>query len=436
MKRFKFLAESVTGDTVIREMDAEDEQEVVNRLKQAKLRLITIQTVREIRGRRGGGPPGRASGSSAPLSGWLARLRSPDRIGRVNDISLMLFTQQISTILDAGLNIASGLRVVLISETDDNFRKVIQGLIRALEGGSSAYQAFDKYPQVFSGTYRGLINIGESSSKLPMVLSRHASDLQKLYSFKRRTIASLTYPVITLIFAILSVLLMVIYFVPGFVHMYHQTKMRLPGITRALIFIVRYLTDPLFWIVAIVIILILGFFLYNYVRTPVGKYNFDRIKTAFPLLGDLVINTNLYGIYLNLACMLECGVHIAEALRILRTMTGNEVFRDFLGHTISDLRQGSTLTDSLREQWFDARKGRWFIPRYAVDLVQTGEATGDLAYMVRKAAEMMEENVNQKLETFLSLLEPVIIIFLAFAVGFTMLAIFIPLYNLINSFGS
>jgi type IV pilus assembly protein PilC len=428
MRKFKYLAVNRIGEQTIDVMYANNEEEVIKKLKLEKLRLVNIREVREHH-------PGSQNEAARTLknniSALFARLGKLgeglyDRFHRVNERTLCLFTQQLCTMLEAGINVTAGLRSIGMAESDRKFKKVIDRLIESMESGLSAYQSFASFPDVFSMAYSGLIRVGESSGRLPFVLNRQAQDLEKFYTFKKRTIASLTYPAFILIFAVVSVLIMTIYFVPSFSRIYSDMKMKLPFITMALVIVVQYLTNPYSWIAVLIVILIATFMLRSYSATPVGKYAIDSVKVRLPLVGELVINNHLYTTFLNLACMLECGVTISEALKILRDMSENQVFKEFLHDSLTSIKEGSSL--------YTALKDRWFIPRYAIDLIQTGESTGDLPDMVRRAAEMMEERVNERLEAFLAMLEPVIISFLALAVGFIMIAIFLPLYNVISQF--
>jgi len=422
------MAVNRKGETVVDLMEAFDEQEVMTALRREKLRLLNIQTVRE---KVAPVKKPRLADSLDRGQVLLARLRlfidsQVQAFTRVNTRTICLFTQQLSILLASGVTITSSLRSIHTGETDRKFKKILNTMIESMEGGSTASQSFSRHPEVFNSAYSGLISVGESSGKLDIVLARQARDMEKLYGFKNKLVSSLTYPAVIMICAALAVFVLMIYFVPSFTAMYTETKMKLPLLTQILVTMVRYFTSPMCWLIAAGVVLGLSYLLKNYLATPVGRHNFDHLKIRLPVIGEIVACNELYTIFLNLSSMLECGVLITEALRILRDMTPNMVFREFIDETIKGLRSGSTFYELLRD--------RDIIPRYLADLVQTGESTGDLPEMIRKAAEMMEEKVNNRLETFLSLIEPFIITILALVVGLIMVAIFLPLYNILNSF--
>jgi type II secretory pathway component PulF len=214
-------------------------------------------------------------------------------------------------------------------------------------------------------------------------------------------------------------------FVPGFLKIYRETDAKLPVVTSIFIGIMNSLSNPVFWVILIAALFIGGFILSNYVETPIGRYNFDYIKLRIPAIGALAARSSLYYLYLNLACMLECGVTITESFRILKELMGNEVFRLYIDEVQRGLGEGM----SLHELFSQNR----FIPRYAVNLVESGEEAGELPGMMRKIATMMEEEISQSLETFLHLLEPLCIGVLAFVVGFILVATFLPFYGIMNS---
>lgn len=428
MKKFKYIAVDKNEQKIITEIKGRNEFEVVDLLHLDNLHVISLQSMET-------GfsidPESSAFKFKRMCYHCGARIRDGlyhlyDEWNPVSEHALYLFTRQLATLLSAGVNIASGINTILTSEQDSRFKNILASVASSIMKGHSLAQCFALYPTVFSRTYTGLVEVGISSGQLPAVLERHANDLEKFYSFKRKIIASLTYPGIILAFAIIAISIMMLYFVPAFTRVYMETKMKLPFLTSALIFCVNTLLNPTFWLVAIPVLLLSVYFIRSYLKTVVGRYTADSIALKLPMIGDLIAQNYLYQIFLNLACMLQCGVQISQALAILRDMTRNVILKDSLTETIEGIRNG--------EEFHKSLGGYRFIPRFAVDLIQTGESTGELPDMARKAAQMIEEQVNSKLETFLHLVEPAIISFLALVVGIILIATFLPLYSIINAF--
>jgi type IV pilus assembly protein PilC len=428
MKRFRYTAVNSRGETIVREMEAPDEGSAIDALKKEKLRLLNIKAIGYVEDGEG----------SSFIIRFRDRLflffdRARDGIhspalpwNRVSERNIFLFTHQLATLLGAGVNVSSGMKMILKSETDRNFIPVLRGLVESMEKGLSVQNSFRKYPNIFSVAYTGIIAVGESSGKLPFILEKQARDLEKLYTFKKKLVASLTYPAVILTFSILSVLLMMIYFVPNFTSIYKETQTKLPLITSMLIGFVHYLTDPFFWLTAIAVSAVIYFVIGSYLRTPVGRHFYDLMTLRLPVIGELVTCNILYAVFMNMACMMECGIHICKTLEIVKDMMHNTVFQDYLGSILMSLDEGYSLHDSVREIRI--------IPRFAKDFIQAGESSGELPELIRKAAYVLEEQVNEKLDTFLHIFEPVLIALLAVVVGTVMIAIFLPINNVINSF--
>ncbi|MHC9544039.1 MAG: type II secretion system F family protein [Vulcanimicrobiota bacterium] len=429
MKRFRYTALTSRGETIIRDVEAPDEGSAIAALQKEKLKLLNIKAV--------------ACTEDNPNPSFILRFRDSlfsfifdkNQNGlhnpalpwnRVSERCIFLFTHQLATLLGAGVNVSSGMRMILKSETDRNFIPILQGLVESMEKGISVQNSFKKYPNVFSMAYSGIIAVGESSGKLPFILEKQARDLEKLYTFKKKLIASLTYPATILVFSILSVLLMMVYFVPNFSSIYKETQSKLPLITTILIGFVNYLTDPFFWITVIAASAIMYFIVGSYLRTPVGRHTIDYLALKIPVIGELVSWNILYSVFMNLACMMECGIHICKSLEIIKDMMHNTVFKDYLVSILMSLDEGFSLHDSVREIPL--------FPRFAKDFIQAGESSGELPKLIRKAAFMLEEQINDKLDTFLHIFEPVLIAVLAIIVGAIMIAIFLPINNVINSF--
>jgi len=426
-KRYDFSAVNRAGEELFGFMDADEEVEVVRELTDRRLTAVNIRVMavhpppaKRVEGK----PPPRVRAEGEKTReryGSLVRKLHP-----VSDKTIFVFSHQLASMRNVGIPIHRGIETIMTSESDGRFREVLRGLMLSFTAGSSAYNAFSRYPEVFSKAYRGIIAIGESSGRLPYILERQARDLEKLFNFKHKVLASLTYPFMILLFSIIAVLFMMLYFVPNFTEIYRESQAKLPLVTTMLIFSVNCLTSAKFWLAATVVTAVSSFVISNYLHTLMGRYNFDSMTLRLPMVGKLLSANALYSILLNMACMLECGLHIRESLVILKDMTANSVISDALDRMVDSIERGESFHDTLKEVWF--------IPGFVKDLIQAGESSGDLPHMVRKAAYMLEEQINERLETFLTILEPVLLSILACLVGGIMIAIFLPISNIINSF--
>jgi type IV pilus assembly protein PilC len=364
----------------------------------------------------------------AALMAGLARLLGAFSSYRkkIDDVTVLVFTQQVSTMLEAGVSLESGLRAITISERNERFRKILFDLIRDLEEGKSIYQAYSRHPEAFDSVYIHLIEAGVASGKLTSILRRHASDLQKLYSYKRRLASTLAYPATIFTVALVFLGVIMLYFVPRFTSIYRETDAELPWITSMLVSLTNILTNPV-WLTAILGVLALLFLMtYYYVMTPIGRFNYDFLRMKTPFIGTLISENELYRFCTTLACMLECGVALVDALKILKEITPNELFRMLIDQIIHGIRQGDSFSQSIRSVQM--------IPRFTRDMIHVGEETSDLSFMLRKTAEIMESNVNYRVEMALKLVEPFVMGVLAVIAGVILIATFLPLYSVINRF--
>jgi type IV pilus assembly protein PilC len=416
VKRFYYEARDRKGERLNGEIMAQDEHDLVVKFQREHKSLITIRSLEP-------------DDEEGPVSLAAHDMRQSMRIlfrQKVSDQSVLLFTQQLSAMLDAGVTLKTGIRAIFMGEKNERFKLLLTGIIRAIEEGMSLQRAFGQFPEAFNKVYANLIRVGTVSGELPLILRRHAIDLEKLYTFKQRLASTLTYPATIFSSALVFMVLIVIYFVPRFSSIYKETNAELPWITSALVFLVNCLVNPI--VLGLIIMGGLSLFLmiYYYVLTPVGRYNFDYVTLKIPFLGGFIFQKELYQFCVNLATMLECGVPIVDALLVLKDMTCNEMVKMLIDNIIDGIKEGQNLSDMMRNIQI--------IPRFAVDMIHVGEITSDLTFMLRKTAEILECNVNQKIEMFLKLIEPLIMGLLAVLAGIVLIATFLPLYGVINRF--
>jgi len=345
---------------------------------------------------------------------------------RIDDTTLLIFTQQISTMLEAGVSLESGLRAVTVSERNERFRRILFDIIKDLEEGKSIYKAYSRHPEAFDTVYTHLIEAGTASGKLTSILKRHALDLQKLYSYKRKLVSTMAYPATIFACALLFLGVIMLYFVPRFTSIYRETEAELPWITSMLVSFTNTITNPLWLSVIIVVLFILFLLIYYYILTPIGRFNYDFLKMKTPFIGTLISENEIYRFCTTLSCMLECGVPLVDALKILKDITPNELFRILIEQIIHSIRQGESFSKSI--------SGVNMIPRYTRDMIRVGEETCDLSLMLRKTAEIMESSVNYRIEMALKLIEPFVMGVLAVIAGVILIATFLPLYSVINKF--
>lgn len=411
MKKYKYVAMNSSGEIIAGDMDSQSIEMVVKALKKDELTIIDVSSL---------------SGTAGFLHKISVGLKAMFTVKeRIDEKTIILFTRQLSTLLGAGITILQSLRSILIVEEDKKFKKVLTGIIMALREGHSISGAFEKYPLVFSAVYTGIVKVGETSGRLPEAFNTIALDLEKSYSFKQKTIAILTYPAAVLIFSLIIILLMFVYFVPSFTGIYDNAHLQLPFITLLVVKVGKCVLDPLFWLYTLIAATLILFMMKNYIRTPIGIFQYDLMKLKLPIVGELINKRSLHQIFLNLACMLEYGVFMNEALLIIKDISQNVIINNHMTEVCQKVKQGEELSEAMKLDWL--------VPRFAIDFIKTGEATGTLADMLRRSSEMIEQELLQKVETLLAMFEPIIISILSIVLGFIIIATFLPLYNLIKA---
>ncbi|MDQ7823164.1 MAG: type II secretion system F family protein [Candidatus Eremiobacteraeota bacterium] len=410
MKSYKYVAIDSSGETHGGEVSARNVDTVIMMLRRDDLTIIDVYS------------PSDRPGILQRISGFLMTLFGVKE--RIDERTVILFTRQFSTLIGAGINILRSLRSILIVEQDRKFKKVISGILMALREGFSISGALAKFPFVFSEVYIGIVKVGETSGRLSEAFRTIAQDLEKSYSFKQKTVAILTYPAAVLIFSLVIILLMFIYFVPSFTGIYDKVNMELPLCTLIVIKVGKCILDPVFWLYALIISAVAIFLAQSYIRTPVGRFTYDSMKLRLPIFGELITKRYLYQVFLNLACMLEYGVYMNEALTKIKEISQNTILKYHMEEVYQKVRQGDDLSEAM--------SAIWFVPRFAVDFIMTGEATGTMADMLRKSSEVIEQELLQRVETLLAMFEPLVISLLSVVLGFIIIATFLPLYNLIK----
>ncbi|MHC9544698.1 MAG: type II secretion system F family protein [Vulcanimicrobiota bacterium] len=419
MKKYHIIASNSRGETSTEIIEARCREDAVSILETTNKTVLSITYCTSLDNYR--------IFYSSIFSG-LKRLKDAltARRKKIDDTTVLIFTQQISTMLEAGVSLESGLRAITISEQNERFRHILINIIKDLEEGKSIHKAYSRHPEAFDCVYVNLLEAGSASGKLTYMLKRHAADLQKLYSYKRRLASTLAYPATIFACALIFLGVIMLYFVPRFTSIYNETDAELPWITSILVSCTNTITNPLWLSVIIGVLLILFLFTYYYILTPIGRFNYDSLRMKTPVIGTLISENELYRFCTTLACMLECGVTLADSLKILKEITPNELFRILIEHIIHGIKQGESFSESISSVQM--------IPRFTKDMIRVGEETSDLSLMLRKTSEIMESNVNYKVEMALKLIEPFVMGVLAVIAGVILIATFLPLYSVINRF--
>lgn len=346
------------------------------------------------------------------------------RFKKVSFSDIVHFTQQLSTMITAGLTLTDSLNILKLQSTSSVFTRVILEILKEIEGGSSFAKALEKYPQHFSQIYISLIRAGEASGKLEEVLQRLATNLEKQREFRAKTKGALIYPVIILIGMIIVIFIMMTFVVPKLTDLYKDFGTELPPTTQLLIAVSNLFVN--FWW-----LIILGLwgglmFFRSWKKTPVGARLWDKFMLRLPIWGNLKKQLILTEFTRTLGILSGAGIPILESLEIVSGSIDSISFQEDLKKVAGQVEKGFPLGIPISQN-----------PRFPPivgQMITVGEETGKLDETLLKLSAFFEAEAEQGVKTLTTAMEPLIMVVLGVGVGFIVMSILMPIYNLTSQF--
>ncbi len=369
----------------------------------------------------------REKGGAKAKAAPTAKKKSSFSFGRVKVKQLTQFTRQLSTLQDAGLPILRSLRILEEQQRPGAMKTILKHVGEDIEGGATLSEAFSRQPKAFNRLYVNMVAAGEAGGVLDVILQRLAEFMEKAQKLKRRIVGAMIYPVVVVMFAIAIVSGIMIKVIPKFKEIFEDFGTKLPGVTIVLIAISDWfiLGRPPGWAV-ILFSPILFFIAMKLIRSSKGgRYVTDVIALKLPLFGSLVEKNSVARFTRTLGTLIAAGVPILEAINITKETSGNEVYSRAMGTVHDSIREGETFATPLR-----ASK---VCDGLVVNMIDVGEETGELDKMLLKVADNYDEEIDVAVASLVSLMEPLMVVFLGGIVGFIVIALFMPLVKLIES---
>jgi type IV pilus assembly protein PilC len=348
------------------------------------------------------------------------------RFERVSLYALAIFTRQFAVLFNSGISTVRGLEGLGRQSLNARLTRAIQAVYDDIRGGYSLAKAMARHPDVFSPVYISMVKAGEMSGAMGEILDRLATFLERELTLQKKVAAATTYPAVVFVACVTVTFILVTYVFPTFIDLFEGIDVRLPWITRSLIWITSTIRNPL---VMLPILAAIGAGVYSvlqYFKTPWGRRQKDRLLLDLPVLGVLMKKVALSRFCRTLGTLLGSGVPMVHALEIVSKAAGNDVISDVIEEVQMGLKAGMRLSQPLKEY-------RLFPPMLA-QMVAIGEETGNLPLMLNKLADFYDLEVEHSLEALTAMLEPVMILFMGIAVGYVLLAVFIPVYDLVGQF--
>ena len=396
MALFHYLATDVQNKQVNGDLQAKDITEAKLKLRQRGLYITSIR----------------------PESDFFKKFG----FSRVKNFDLAVFSHQFAVMIASGIPIIKCLRALAQETTNKHFRLILDKISADIENGISLSAALAKHPMVFSDFFTNLIKSGEAAGMLPTVLTRLARHLEKEEDLRRKVASSFAYPLVVGVIACGVVVFLLIAIVPVFRKVYKSLHVELPMPTLVLIWLSNFILK-FWWLVLIGVVV--GFYALQVARrNQTSRFFMDQVKLKLPLFGPLNRKVAISRFVRTLSTMIASGLSISASLAIARDVVGNAVVVHSIDALRKDIIQGKHIAEALKAQEF--------FPPIVVQMIATGEESGQLNTMLDKCADFLDESVDMVIKSLIVKLEPALTFLLALLVGFIAMAIYLPMFDLIR----
>lgn len=343
--------------------------------------------------------------------------------GRVRPRDLTLFSRQFATMIGSGLTILRSLMILEEQVESKNLKRILGEVATDIESGRALSEALAKHPKVFDKLYVSMVKAGEVGGVLESTLVRIAQQMEARESLKRKIKSAMTYPTVVLIFAILAAIGMILFLVPIFAKMYEDLDSELPQITQLLVGASKHGKDQWYLIPVILLSPVIAF--RAWVHQDWGRRQWDRIKLRIPMrIGAIVQKVCLARFARTMSSLIASGVPMLQAVKVTGDSSGNTVVEDAMEDILASIEGGRTFSDPLSRHPI--------FPSMVVQMTAIGEETGKLDAMLEKVAEFYEDEVDAAIKSLTSIVEPIMMIFVGGIVGFIVIALYMPMFQLFD----
>jgi type IV pilus assembly protein PilC len=424
MPKYSYVALDSRGQESKGVIEVGSQNEAIGRVKEMGLfptKIFEAEKVKEKGAAKKAKAPAKKGGKRGAMD---IQIKIPFLSGRVKPKVLTTFTRQLATLVDAGLPLLRGLRVLEKQERNRTLKEILGELSLSIEGGSTFSEALAQHPKIFNRLFVNMVKAGELGGVLEVVLKRLAEFSEKAQKIKGKVKAAMFYPTAVMIVAVGILVLLMVFVIPKFKEVFAGMNMTLPWFTSFVMGISDMVKNhilPTMGAVAIFVVL----FLVVVNKTKLGRRLWDMFKLKVPIIGPVVSKVAIGRFTRTLGTLVSSGVPILQALTIVKETAGNVIISGAISSVHESVKEGETITAPL--------EGSGVFPPMVVSMVDVGEQTGALPEMLLRIADNYDEEVDNSVAAMTSLLEPVMIIFLAVIVGSIVIAMFLPLIAMIGN---
>ncbi len=424
MAHFQYIALDAKGEQTTGSIEANSEAEAITQIRAQG--FYPTQVVEQGKGTLSASPSG-GKKSSSKARGKTKVKKSGG--GKVKPKEMMIFTRQLATLIEAGLPLLKSLTVLSKQEENPALKNAISSISDSVSSGSTFSESLSQHPKLFNKLYVNMVRAGELGGVLEVVLDRLAEYMEKANKLKNKIVSAMMYPMIVMFITVAILVFLMVVVVPKFRTMFEGQNLEMPAISKAVFgfsdsMIATKLGIPMIvWIAIVVGILVVSF--KAWVSTDKGRFSMDGFKLKMPLLGDLQRKSAISRFSRTLGTLVTSGVPILQALKITGDTSGNAVVSGAIDRVHDAVKEGESIVTPMQASHV--------FPPMVISMVDVGEETGKLPDMLLKIADVYDDEVDNSVDALTSVLEPIMIVFLALVVGTIVFAMFLPLMEMINS---
>ncbi|CAN5123030.1 type II secretion system F family protein [soil metagenome] len=398
MPAFTYTARALNGDLRTATIDAPTRDDVVAQLRKQRLNVVKIDEAAVAKKKKSG--------------------------GKIKMRDIVIFTRQFSTMINAGLPLVQALDILAKQSENPALKDVTHAVVFDVESGHTVADALGKHPKAFTELYVNMVAAGEAGGILDTILMRLATFMEKNDALVRKVKGAMIYPGVISSVAFIAISVLLIFVIPVFEKMFASVGLPLPLPTRVVIEMSKFLRG-IGGVVTVAVVVGGVMFLKKYYATNDGKLMIDKLMLKAPVLGDVLRKSAVSRFTRTLGTLIGSGVSILDGLEITAKTAGNRVISDAIMESRTSIAGGETISAPLQ-------KSNVF-PPMVISMIAVGEQTGGLDEMLSKIADFYDEEVDAAVSNLLSLMEPVMIVFLGVVVGGMVVAMYLPIFDMINA---
>jgi type IV pilus assembly protein PilC len=430
MPKFSYVALDTRGKEITGVLESENTTSAVSRIREMGYFPTNVAEADKAPAKKGAKTPGSAAPGGGK-SGGKKGLGSFDlkflNSGKVKGKLLSAFTRQLATLIDAGLPLLRGLEVLRKGEKNATLKRTLQQIAESVEAGSTFSEALAQHPKVFNRLYVNMVRAGEAGGVLDVTLSRLSDFQEKAQKIKNKVVAAMVYPAVVIFVALAIVSFLMVVIVPKFQEIFNDLLegKPLPALTRFVMQVSNLVQHQILLVAGCVAATVISVKMIG--KTEKGRFYLDKIKLNAPVFGQLIRKVGIARFTRTLGTLIASGVPILQALNIVRETSGNAVIAKAVSQVHDAVKEGERIVQPL--------EASGVFPPMVISMVDVGEETGALPDMLMKVADVYDDEVDNAVTAITSLLEPIMIVFLAVIVGTIVIAMFMPLISVIGSLG-